>query len=449
MLQRALGVHQQGDLHAAEALYQQVLRTEPTNALAQHYLGVIAYQQLRFDEARTMIERALVGNERQPDFHNNLGLVLQRLGEVDRAIWCFEQARVLKPDYVEAHSNLGLALQDQRRYEEALACFDRALALRPEFAEAHWNCALLYLLNGDYERGWREYEWRLRHPLLGLPYERSIAQPRWDGGEPAGKTIFTYCEQGFGDALQFIRYAAVLRDRGAKVIVEAPAPLRRLFASIEGVTVVAPDETVPRFDCHAPLLSLPLAFATRVDSIPRNVPYVFATRGETDLWRQRLEQDTNLRVGIVWAGNLKNNPGRHRACPPERFDVLAQAAPVSFYSLQKDRPVELTAPALALKGFTAEFNDFAATAALIANLDLVITIDSAVAHLAGALGKPVWVLLPFERDWRWLRDREDSPWYPSMRLFQQAQRGDWEELFARVLAALNALARNAPVPGDG
>jgi ADP-heptose:LPS heptosyltransferase len=156
-----------------------------------------------------------------------------------------------------------------------------------------------------------------------------------------------------------------------------------------------------------------------------------------------------LRVGIVWAGNLKNNPGRHRACPPERFDVLAQAAPVSFYSLQKDRPVELTAPALALKDFTAEFNDFAATAALIANLDLVITIDSAVAHLAGALGKPVWVLLPFERDWRWLRDREDSPWYPSMRLFQQAQRGDWEELFARVLAALNALARNAPVPGDG
>jgi tetratricopeptide (TPR) repeat protein len=449
VLARALAVHQQGDLFVAESLYQQALRVEPANAIARHYLGVIAYQQQRFDEARGMLERALVGNERQPDFHNNLGLVLHRLGELDRAIGCFEQARALKPDYVEAHNNLGLALQDEHCYEEALACFDQALALRPEFAEAHWNRALLYLLNGDYDRGWREYEWRLRHPLLGLLSQRSIAQPRWGGSEPGGKTIFTYCEQGFGDALQFIRYAALLRDSGAKVIVEAPGPLRRLFSSIDGITAIAQGEAVPRFDWHAPLLSLPLACATRVDSIPHDVPYLFAAREEAESWRKRLDQDRGFRVGLVWAGNLKNNPGQHRACPPGRFDGLAQVGPVSFYSLQKDRPAELAAPALALKDFTAELTDFAATAALIANLDLVITIDSAVAHLAGALGRPTWVLLPYERDWRWLRDREDSPWYPTVHLFQQTQRGNWDELFTRVAAALSALVQSVSVQPHG
>ena len=435
-LDRGLATHRQGDLIAADLIYRQVLLVEPGNAIARHYRGVIAYQQFRFEEARLALEGALPGNELQPDFHSNLGLVLHKLGELDRAIGCFERALELKPDYVEGHNNLGMALQDQHRYDEALASFDRALALRPNFPDAHWNRALLYLLNGDFERGWDEYEWRLRHPSLGLSRQSTFSQPRWDGSDPRGRTLLVYCEQGFGDALQFIRYAAVLRDRGAKVIIEAPRPLCRLFAAIDGVSVIAQGEPLPRFDVQVPLLSLPLAHGTRVDSIPRSVPYLFGAPDESRKWADRLAQDRGFRVGIVWAGNQQNQPGRHRTCPPERFGALARIEGTSFYSLQKERPAGVAAPALTLADFTEDLTDFAATAALIANLDLVLTVDTAVAHLAGALGKPVWVLLPFERDWRWLRDRDDSPWYPTMRLFQQTRRGEWVELFDRVASAL-------------
>jgi tetratricopeptide (TPR) repeat protein len=439
LLEKGLALHRQGQVGAAEAAYREVLQVDSTNAIARHYLGVIAYQQQRFPEARELLEAALAGNEGIPDFHNNLGLVLHQQGELPLAIASFRRAAELNPGHVEAYNNLGRALQDEHRYQEALESFDAALATRPDFAEAHWNRALLYLLLGDFERGWKEYEWRLKHPLLGLPYERNFSEPRWDGSDPAGKTLLVYTEQGFGDALQFIRYTRELARRGALVLVDTAPPLRRLFAALPGVQVLEQGIAGVAFDFQVPLLSLPLLCRTTLSSIPREVPYLHAAADEVATWRRRLADDRALRVGLVWAGSAKNLAARHRNCPPEHFDALGRASGVSFYSLQKERTGP--APALALRDHTTEFADFAATAALVMNLDLVITIDSAVAHLAGALGRPAWVLLPYEREWRWLESGETTPWYPDMRLFHQAARGDWEGLFGRVAAELQSLSR--------
>ena len=233
-----------------------------------------------------------------------------------------------------------------------------------------------------------------------------------------------------------MRYLPLLIARGADVVLEAALPLCRLFTSMQGVRVVPRGETIPPFDFHCPLLSLPLAFATTRETIPGDVPYLAAPMADMGAWGARIGGDPGLRVGLVWAPNLANHPGRHRTCPPEALAALAGMKAVRFYSLQKERPAGIALPPLALNDYTSELGDFAATAALVMQLDLVLTVDTAVAHLAAALGKPVWVLLPYERDWRWLAEGETTPWYPGMRLFQQARRGDWHGLLQRVAAEL-------------
>jgi len=339
--------------------------------------------------------------------------------------------------------NRGNALQALKRHAEALQSYAQALALEPDDAQAHWNEALTRLALGDYRRGWAKYEWRWRNPALGMD-ARLSDRPQWSGtADLAGKTVLVHAEQGFGDALQFIRYAPRVAALGARVLVACAPQLRALFEGVEGVAqALVPDAgAIPDFDFHIPLMSLPLAFGTTLDTIPDGTAYLPADTTAVRAWQSRMAPHQGRRIGLAWSGNPKFGRARIKACPVGLMARLAAVAGCVFVSLQTGEAAAETA-ALRHSGstvldYTAELGDFKATAALVAALDLVISVDTAVAHLAGALGKPVWILLPYAADWRWLVDREDSPWYPSARLLRQPRRGDWDAVIARATAELS------------
>lgn len=346
------------------------------------------------------------------------------------------------------YNNLGGALSDLGRPAEALACYDRALAIRPDDVSAHFGRSRPLLLRGEYAEGWREFEWRRRGGTAEAIKLRGFAQPQWQGEDVAGKTLLLHAEQGFGDTLQFCRYASLV-GATARVILEVQPPLVRLCSSLAGVAqVVARGEPPPAFDLHCPLMSLPLAVGTTLDTIPSEVPYLAADPELVAGWRERLAGLDGLQVGLVWAGSLRPEPelsaiDRRRSITLAMMAPLGEASGVSFISLQKREPGAQSANAelgLALHDFTANLQDFADTAALIEALDLVISVDTSVAHLAGALGKPIWLLNRFDTCWRWLLDRDDSPWYPQLRQFRQPRPGDWN---SALHAARDALQRRA------
>jgi len=323
-----------------------------------------------------------------------------------------------------------------------LASYDRALAVRPNYAEARWNMSLVQLLTGDFYGGWREYEWRWKNKGLEL-FKRDFAQPLWLGEtEIEGKTILLHSEQGFGDTIQFSRYVPLIAARGARVLLEVPAPLKDLVVSLAGVAqVISAQDEPPRFDLHCPLLSLPLALGTRMETIPAHVPYFAVPAESMRRWHAALGSKHRLRIGLAWSGGPRHKKDANRSIKLHSLlpflDVEAD-----FISLQKDVRAD---DATVLQGRTdlAHFGDkldtFADTAAVIGSLDLVISVDTSVAHLAGALAKPVWILLPFLPDWRWLLDREDSPWYPTARLFRQNAPGDWSSVISLVVLELKKL----------
>ncbi|HMK49340.1 MAG TPA: glycosyltransferase family 9 protein, partial [Thermodesulfovibrionales bacterium] len=303
-----------------------------------------------------------------------------------------------------------------------------------------WSIALLQLRSGDFENGWKGYEWRwqLKDELATA---RFFSQPRWDGSDISGKTVLLHSEQGFGDTIQFARYAPLVADLGATVIIECQRELVSLLRSVKGVhTVIARDDEAPPFDIHCPLLSLPSVFGTKLETIPGKVPYISADQAAIQLWRDKIiSAPAAPRIGLAWSGNPKKPTDRFRSCPLDAFIPLSGVGDITFFSLQKGaaaRQAGTLSEDLKILDYTDKINDFSDTAALVQNLDLVITVDTAVAHLAGALGKPVWILLPFVSDWRWMRDREDSPWYPTMRLFRQRSSGDWESVMSRVSECL-------------
>jgi hypothetical protein len=325
------------------------------------------------------------------------------------------------------------------RLDEARASFDRAVGIRPDFAQARWNRAQAMLLAGDFAQGWREHEWRLKaHPEL----QRAFAQPLWLGEVPLdGKTILLHAEQGLGDTLQFCRYAPLVAARGGRVVLEVQKPLVDLMRDLPGVAaVVARGEPLPDFDLHCPLLSLPLAFGTRLDTIPAQMPYLGAPAERAAGWEARLTK--RPRIGLVWSGNAGHKRDRARSIPLYALMPVFDLDAATFVSLQKEARA---ADAAVLKQTAklidvgAELETFADTAALIRQLDLVIAVDTSVAHLAGALGKPLWLLLPAAPDWRWLAGREDSPWYPTARLFRQTVTRAWGPVVARVRAALEEM----------
>lgn len=444
-----------GRFDEAVACYRRALELKPDYAEVYNNLGIVCADQEKLDEAVSCYQRALALKPSYAEAHNNMGAALRSQGKVNEAVACYQRALQLKPGYVEAHNNLASSLSGQGKLAEAEAQFDEALRLRPQYAEARSNRSFLYLLRGDFERGWPEYEWRLASQQ-NSPWRRNFPQPRWDGSPLQGRTILLYAEQGLGDTLQFIRYAPLVAQAGGKVIVECPAPLKRLLqTSLESIVLTESGQAPPPFDVHAPLLSLPLAFGTTLPTIPRQVPYLHADADLAARWRQQIDHEAEgLKVGLVWAGNKSHKNDRNRSLPLSTLAPLGKVPGIRFFSLQKrdsaasqteSGPIIAASPAqsrppaeLQLVDWTEDLHDFADTAAVIANLDLVIAADTAVGHLAGAMAKPAWMLLPFIPDWRWLLDRDDSPWYPTMRLFRQPAEHDWPSVIARVADRLRA-----------
>ena len=457
----------------ALASYDRALGLQPNDAAAHYNRGNVLQDLGRYEEAVSSYDRAIAlrpdleraffnrGNALQnlkrfaeamvsydhaialrPDYAEafcNRGGALLELRRHEEAIASCDRAIALRPDLASAFSNRGAALLELRRHEEAIASYDRAIAARPDNADAHFNQAVCRLLLGDFERGWEQSEWRwetqqARHS------KRRFKQPLWIGkSEIAGKTILLYAEQGFGDAIQFCRYVPLVAERGARVILSIREPLRELMTCLVGKTQIAtPGSVLPDFDVHCPLLSLPLAFGTRLETIPSAVPYLRAPSHGVIDWNTRLGPKHRPRIGLAWSGSPTHKNDSNRSIPlASLLSLLDMDA--TFVSLQKDVKPEdalILSERTDLLHFGDDLQDFSDTAALIANMDLVISIDTSVAHLAGALAKPLWVMLPFTPDWRWLLDRDDSPWYPTARLFRQDSTRSWEGVITRVKAAL-------------
>jgi len=436
----------QGRLRESKECYEQALRCQPDFPPAHSNLGVAYQAEGRLDEAADCFRQALRLQPHFAEAYINLGTLLLAQAKLDESVSCYRQAVRCRPDYPVAHCDLGAALQRQGNAREALACFDEALRLKPDFADAHLAKSYTLLLAGDFERGWPEYEWRSRCPDFIMPRWRG-PQPAWDGSPLGGRTILLHAEQGLGDTLQFIRYVPLVQERGGRVVVEVQAPLAHLLQSCSGIDqVIARGEVQPPFDVHAYLLSLPGLLSTTVATVPAKVPYLTADPALVAHWRTQLSAVPGFKIGINWQGSREHKMDSLRSVRLLEFAPLASLQGVHLFSLQEGAGTEqlgtlagafpVTDLGSRLDGPSGAFMD---RAALMTNLDLVVTVDTALAHLAGALGVPVWVPLAFAADWRWLLDREDSPWYPSMRLFRQTRLGEWAPVFERLAAEVQKL----------
>lgn len=431
---QALGRHGE-----AAASYQQALALKPDDPETFNNLGVALLKTKRYTDALANFEQALA---LRPDFHealSNRGTVLLALGRYAEALASIDQALALKPDFVEALINRGNTLQALRRYAEAIEAYRRAVTITPGYPGALYNESLAHLCLGDFQAGWEQYEFRWTRKEA--PEQRPFKSPKWLGGNAVvGKRLLLWAEQGLGDTIQFCRYAPILARQGVEVVLEVPSPLTALLGTLEGVTAITTEaELPPAHDYHCPLLSLPLALRSEISGIPNDVPYLAAAPDKFQAWKQVLEQDGGRKVGIVCSGNPNHMSDRNRSIPLRQFSPLLETG-ASFYLLQNEcRPEDeaFLSEASQIRDLRQRLTDFTETAAVIACLDLVISVDTSVAHLAGALGKPVWILLPFSPDWRWMLGREDSPWYPTARLFRQTEMGDWQGVIERVREALS------------
>jgi len=422
-------------LHFARAV-----AIKPDFIEALNNLGIVLVNLKRFDESLSVFDQALSISSDVAELYCNKANALRALDRYHEALACYERAIALKPDYDQAYSNRGTCLDDVMRASEALLSYQRAIELQPGYAEAHWNIAINRLRAGDFETGWLESEWRWKCPSLRLG-ERTFEQPLWLGKEPIdGRTLLLHSDQGFGDTLQFCRYVALAAARGAKVVLEIQPALRELLCGLPGVfQLVAKGEALPEFDFHCPLGSLPLAFNTTLDTIPSEVPYL-PVGDDRRPWKDQLDPTSAPRIGLVWSGNPKHGNDHNRSIPLRTLLPLLDLE-AQFVSLQKDpRPDDraVLRERNDILDLGSKLKNFADTAAVIEHLDLVITVDTSVAHLAGALGRPVWILLPYVPDWRWLLNRDDSPWYPTARLFRQSETRDYASVIERVRSELIA-----------
>ncbi len=434
-------------LEEALASYDRALSLRPDYAEALNNRGTILDELRQFEEALASYGRALALRPDYAEAHSNRGIALTALKRFDEALESIERALALRPDYAEALNSRGLALHEYNRYGEALASYQAAIALKPDFAQAHFNAAQCRLLLGDFERGWQENEWRWGIDQASGA-KRGFVQPQWSGLEEiAGKTILLHAEQGFGDTIQFYRYARLVTARGARVVLEVQWPLKRLLSELADPQVVlARGERLPPFDLHCPLLSLPRVFGTRLATIPPMSPPLCVPRQVTQMWESRLGPKVKPRIGIAWSGRPSHKNDHNRSIPLQTLLGFC-ALPVELVSLQKEAGGDdesfLRSQASSVTHFGPALTDFMDTAALVSLMDLVVTVDTSVAHLAAALERPTWILLPSPPDWRWMLDREDTPWYPSARLFRQQQAGDWGVVIARVAAALSEFMADA------
>jgi Tfp pilus assembly protein PilF len=480
-LARGLAHHRAGDLRTAEQIYRQVLAEHPAHAEALHLLGALALQTAhvadavrlleqaiaiepniaeyhnnlgsayltvgRNDEARAQCETAIRLDPSLPDGHYNLGLALYALGQLEEAAASYRRSLQLRPENPFAHNNLGDLLRELGSSDEAIAHLNQAIALAPEYAKAHYNRSLVWLSQGRLAEGWAEYEWRLRCPDVN---PRKFAEPQWNG-EPLGdRRLLVHAEQGLGDTFQFVRYLPLAIERCGHVAFEAPAALVPLLATSGVKNLISPTDPRPPFDVQIPLMSLARIFSPTLDTIPNAVPYLAADAALSEHWRGELTKFPGYRVGIFWQGRTSYREDRFRSVALSQFAPLAQVSGVRLFSLQKGPGSEQISAVRGLfhvvdLGSAADERSgpFMDTAAIMKNLDLIVTTDTAGAHLAGALGVPVWCALRSSPDWRWLANRDDSPWYPTMRLFRQTSPGDWPGVFQRMAAALSRLVAEA------
>jgi tetratricopeptide (TPR) repeat protein len=471
-----LALHAQGQRTPAIEQFRQALHFRPDYPEALTDLGNVLAEEDKLDEAVHCYRQALRVSPVLVKGHYNLGTVLGKQDKFEEEIGHYREALRLQPDHAEAHVNLGNALRQLGRMDEAKASLDKALRLKPDDPLAHWNRAVVLLLRGEFDLGWPEYEWRWAQHSFA---RRNFQQPLWDGSDLAGRTILLHAEQGLGDTIHFIRYAPLVKLRGGTVIVECQPPLLRLLTEFPGIDQLLPrGSQLPAFDVRAPLLSLPGIFQSNFASIPATVPYLHADAQLVKLWRRNMSEVRSpmsdvkttscsdighrtsdfgraFRIGIAWQGDPTNPAQRHRSIPLAHYAPLTQVPGVELISLQKGPGTEqlsavncrlsdnrhLTTHNYSVRDLGERLDEaagaFMDTAAVMMNLDLVISSDTAVAHLAGALGIPVWLPLPLIPDWRWLLQREDSPWYPTMRIFRQTRHGHWSDVFDRMADELN------------
>ncbi|MSO93926.1 MAG: glycosyltransferase family 41 protein [Rhodospirillales bacterium] len=424
----------QGRFDEAIAAFRELAEMTPAFAPVYNNMANALKNTGRLDEAEATLKKAISLDPNYADAHDNLGVVYLRAGRIEDALASIRKALKMKPGSVPALNNLGLAYREQGDIPQAVETYEQALAIDAEHGEAHWNRAICWLLQGDLERGWPEYEWRWKRPDF-IAIKPDFPTPAWNGEPLQGKSIFVCSEQGVGDTIQFVRYAPLLAERGARVIFGCQQELARLLKTAPGVSEIVPiGGTVSSFDSYAMLLSVPRLCGTTLQTIPAAIPYLQAEPEKAAAWAERFRDLDGLKVGLVWRGNPKHVNDHARSCSPAVFQKLLGVPGASFVSLQKGGPA---GEALAgVRDLERDLTDFAETAAAIANLDLVISVDTAVAHLAGALGRPVWTLVPYAPDWRWLVGRDDSPWYPTMRLFRQSTPRDWDGVIAHVRAAV-------------
>jgi len=417
----------------ALASYDRAIELEASYSVAYSNRGVVLSELKRFDEALASYNKAIELKSDYAEAYSNRGNVLNELKLFDEALASYDKAIELKSDYAEAYSNRGVVLNELKRFDESSASYDRAIELKSDYAEAYLNKSLLLLSLQDFENGWPLYEWRWKG--VQKKAYRNFPQPLWLGVEPLiNKTILLHAEQGLGDTIQFCRYAALIKKSGAKVLLEVPTSLIRLLKDLEGVDVLLEKgKKLPDFDYQCPLLSLPLAFKTELNSISSPTPYLQSNAEKIMVWNQRLGTKPRLRIGLVWSGSTthKNDHNRSLALA-DLINYLPQN--IEYVSLQKevrecDKNVLVNS---AIKNYSQWLIDFTDTAALCDLMDIVISVDTSVAHLAAALGKPTWIMLPYKPDWRWLLDRDDSPWYESVLLYRQGDDREWKPVLERV-----------------
>ncbi|MEX0978489.1 MAG: tetratricopeptide repeat protein [Pirellulales bacterium] len=438
--QTAHGHQRAGRWAEGETLCRRILEQHPSHAGSWHLLGVIAFQMGRRGDALAAIRQAIAIDPRQAAFHCHLGEVHRALGQLDEARLCYERAIQLQPDFADPYNNMGLLLRITGDVPGAVRQFQRAIELQPNDADTHHGLGCALLLQGDFERGWREYAWRFRSP--GRPSTK-IPLPEWDGTPLLGQRLLTYAEQGFGDTLNFIRYLPLVESRGSLVTAVVQEELLPILTASGFKNLIPPRTPAPTCVAHLPLVGLPGALGTTLKTVPASVPYLHADPQLVERWRARLSPIAGFRVGIAWQGQKSHPLDVFRSIPLAAFEPLARPSGVRLVSLQIGegaRQIDGLAGRFAVTcfddPFDVEHGPFMDTAAVMMNLDLVVTCDSAIAHLAGALGVPVWVALCAAPDWRWMLNRPDSPWYPTMRLFRQSVLGQWSDVFAAIANAI-------------
>lgn len=426
-----------GRLADAATSYRQAVTLHPAYASAHNELGKVLADMGETEAALTSFDRAITCNVQFAEAFNNKALALAALRRYEEALACLHNALAINPAYADAHNNKGFILQQMGRYAQALTCYDAAITHDPSHARYYSNKSMLLLMLGNFREGWELFEWRRKRKDIAT---FTFNSPAWDGKAPlAGKTLLVQAEQGMGDFIQFCRYVPELQARGAKVVLRVHPPLMKLLAGL--AETVAVEDAAPAHDLHCLIMSLPFLLGSDIDSIPADIPYLQAEESRLQEWKQRLGTQNKKRVGLVWSGSKLHKNDHNRSIALEKWEQVLKNADIEFHTLQKDITAG-EAKFLNLHNVVTHaqyLSDFTDTAALITLMDVVVTVDTSAAHLAGALGKPTWILLPLVPDFRWMLNRADSPWYPTATLMRQKTQGEWQPVIEDVMQGLQKL----------